>query len=323
MGTDGADLGHSIRIARRSGEPSRERCCSPCHARGPGTVDRGTVHVIVDAHQHFWDLGRGDYDWLTPSAGVLYRSFLPEHLVGTLRTHEVSATILVQAAATEAETHFLFRLAAAHPFIAGVVGWVDFERSDVAARVAALATAGGGKLKGLRPMIQDIADPEWITRPAVDAAFEAIAAHELVFDALAQPRHLTPLRERLLRHPTLRAVLDHAGKPDIAHGGMDAWARDIERLARDTSICCKLSGLLTEAGAKWSNGAIAPYVAHLFSCFGPERILWGSDWPVLTSVASYTNWLELSRHFIERFAAGRERDVLAANTSRLYGLKFQ
>jgi L-fuconolactonase len=276
--------------------------------------------VIVDSHQHFWDLGRGDYAWLTPAAGLLYRNFLPEDLAGTLRVHEVGATVLVQAAATEAETRFLLLLAAAHPFIGGVVGWADFERPDISAHVAALAAAGDGKLKGLRPMIQDIADPDWVTRPALDAAFEAITARELVFDALVRPQHLGPLRERLLRHPTLRAVLDHAGKPDIAHGEFDAWARDIERIARDTSGCCKLSGLLTEAGAQWSMEKIAPYAAHVLACFGAQRVLWGSDWPVLTSVVSYSDWLRVSQQLVARFAPGRERDIFAANASRLYGL---
>ena len=278
--------------------------------------------MIVDSHQHFWDLRRGDYTWLTPDAGVLYRSFLPEDLADSLRAHEIGATVLVQAAATEAETHFLLRLAAAHPFIAGVVGWADFERPDVSAHVAALSAAGGGKLKGLRPMIQDIPDPDWVARPAVDAAFRTIAAHDLVFDALVRPQHLAPLRERLLRHPTLRAVLDHAGKPDIAHGELDAWARDIERIARDTSACCKLSGLLTEAGAHWRTDMIVPYVAHVFACFGPERILWGSDWPVLTSVASYGDWLGVSRQLTGRFAPGREPDIFGANASGLYGLQL-
>lgn len=278
--------------------------------------------MIVDSHQHFWDLRRGDYTWLTPDAGILYRNFLPEDLAETLRAHEVTATVLVQAAATEAETHFLLRLAATHRFIAGVVGWVDFENPDVAGRVLSLATAGGGKLKGFRAMIQDIADAEWVTRPAVEAAFEALAARDLVFDALVRPRHLRPLRERLLRHPKLRAVLDHAGKPDIAHAKLDPWARDLERLARDTSVYCKLSGLLTEAGARRGTDEIAPYVAHIFSCFGPERILWGSDWPVLTSAASYADWLGLARQFIERFAPGRAHDVLATNAIRLYGLEL-
>jgi L-fuconolactonase len=276
--------------------------------------------MIIDAHQHFWDLTRGDYAWLTPQAGVLYRNCLPEDLAPTLGRHAVGATVLVQAAATEAETRFLFELAAANPFVGGVVGWVDFESQEAPQRIAALAAAGGGKLKGLRPMIQDIADPGWVLRPQLDAAFEAMEAHDLVFDALVRPRHLRALRNRLLRHPKLCAVLDHAGKPDIAGGRCDAWAGDLERLAHDTSACCKLSGLLTEAGERRSAEELAPFVAHVFSCFGPERVLWGSDWPVLNLVSSYSEWLDLSRGFVGRLAPRHAAGVFGGNARRLYRL---
>ena len=174
--------------------------------------------MIIDAHQHFWDLSRTDYEWLRPESGVLYRNYLPEDLAGTLRDNGVTATVLVQAAASEAETLYLLQLAQAHPFIAGVVGWVDFESPDAPRRIAALVAACGTRLKGLRPMIQDMADPAWVTRPTLDATFDALVAHDLVFDALVRPIHLNALRSRLLRHPALRAaVLNlHAGKPDIA-----------------------------------------------------------------------------------------------------------
>jgi L-fuconolactonase len=276
--------------------------------------------MIIDAHQHFWQLSRGDYGWLRPEAGSLYRDYLPVDLAPLLKEHDVGATVLVQAAPTEAETHFLLRLAGEHAFVAGVVGWVDFEAADVAARIAELAAAGAGKLKGLRPMIQDIADPHWIMRPALDAAFDAMVAHELVFDALVRPVHLKALRERLLRHPRLRAVLDHAGKPAIASGALEPWAAALERLARDTPICCKLSGLLSEAGTRRSAADLAPWVAQVFSSFGAERMLWGSDWPVLNSAGSYAGWLGLARELIERCAPGCADQVLSGTARRLYHL---
>jgi L-fuconolactonase len=276
--------------------------------------------MIIDAHQHFWQLSRGDYGWLTPEAGALYRDYLPDDLAPLLKEHGVGATVLVQAAATEAESRFLLRLAGEHAFIAGVVGWVDFEAADVGERVAALATAGAGKLKGLRPMIQDIPDPRWIARPSLDAAFEALVAHELVFDALVRPVHLEALRDRLLRHPRLRAVLDHAGKPDIARGALEPWAAALERLAGDTSICCKLSGLLTEAGTRRSTADLTPWVAQLFRSFGAERMLWGSDWPVLKAAGSYGEWLGLAQELIGRCAPGRAAQVLSGTAHRLYRL---
>lgn len=273
--------------------------------------------MIIDAHQHFWNLSRTDYGWLTPDAGVLYRNYLPEDLAGTLRDNDVRGTVLVQAAASEAETHYLFQLAEAHSFVAGVVGWADFESLDAPRRIASLAAAGGRKLKGLRPMIQDIADRTWISKPALDPAFEAMIAHDLVFDALVRPTHLNALRERLLRHPELRSVLDHAGKPDIAGGGFGSWAADLERLARDTPIYCKLSGLFTEAGARSSASELAPYVAHVFTCFGPERVLWGSDWPVLNRVSGYAQWLEVTQELLRRLAPRHTDDVMA-NTARCF-----
>jgi L-fuconolactonase len=276
--------------------------------------------MIIDAHQHFWQLSRGDYEWLTPEAGVLYRDYLPDDLAPLLKEHGVGATVLVQAAATEAESRFLLRLAREHAFVAGVVGWVDFEAADVGKRIAALATAGAGKLKGLRPMIQDIPDPRWIARSSLDAAFEALVAHELVFDALVRPVHLEALRERLLRHPRLRAVLDHAGKPDIARGALEPWAAAIERRAGDTAICCKLSGLLTEASTRRSAADLTPWVAQLFRSFGAERMLWGSDWPVLKAAGSYGEWLGLARELIERCAPGRAAQVLSGSAHRLYRL---
>ena len=278
--------------------------------------------MIVDAHQHFWDLTRADYGWLTPEAGVLYRNYLPEELEPSLRESEVAATVLVQAAPSEAETHYLLGLARSHPFVAGVVGWVDFAAADASRRIAALAQAGGEKLKGLRPMVQDIAAPDWIAQPSLDAAFDAMIAHDLTFDALVRPIHLEPLRTRLLRHPELRAVLDHAGKPDIARGGRDAWARDLKRLARETPIHCKLSGLLTEAGESCSLSNLVPYVDEVFASFGPDRVMWGSDWPVLNSVSTYADWLELSRELIRRFASGRDATCSRETRSGSIDLPF-
>jgi L-fuconolactonase len=278
--------------------------------------------MTIDAHQHFWDLSRSDYGWLTPQAGVLYRNYLPADLAGTLRENAVQATVLVQAAPSEAETQYLFQLAHAQPFIAGVVGWVDFESANAPRRIATLVAAGGTSLKGLRPMIQNIADANWITKPALDGAFEAMVAHDLVFDALVRPVHLGALRTRLARHPQLRAVLDHAGKPDIARGDFAAWARDLERLARDTGIYCKLSGVLTEAGGRNSPHELAPYIAHIFTCFGPQRVLWGSDWPVLNAVSDYAHWLKLSQDFVSRFAARHVSDVFGDTAAKLYRLEL-
>jgi L-fuconolactonase len=277
--------------------------------------------IRIDAHQHYWSLRRGDYAWLTPSEGGLYRDFTPEDLSPELVKCAVRATVLVQAAPTEAESRFLLDLARRHPSIAGVVGWTDFEASDVAERISRLVRDGQGTLKGLRPMVQDISDPDWLDRGSLDAAFEAMIANDLVFDALVTPKHLGALEKRLRRHPQLRAVIDHAGKPDIAGGKLEPWAGLLEQLAHSKKVHCKLSGLLTQAKPGAGVAGLDAFVARIFSCFGADRVMWGSDWPVVTLRARYQEWLEMSLELVRRHAPGGEDMVLGANAVRFYELE--
>jgi L-fuconolactonase len=279
---------------------------------------------LIDAHQHYWQLARGDYGWLTPDLSVLYRDFLPQELQSTLTDCGVTGTLAVQAAPTEAETRFLFDLARQHPSILGIVGWVDFEAPDVARRIAALMAAGGGLLKGLRPMVQDIADPAWLGRDSLDRAFGVLTERELVFDALVTPVHLDVLERRLRRHPELRCVIDHAGKPTADAGSLAAWSARMQSLATHTSAVCKLSGLLTQFEKPATLAAlvpiIEPYVSRLFDYFGPERLIWGSDWPVLTLRAAYRDWLDLSLELIRTHAPQAREAIFAGNARRVYRL---
>ncbi|UKE46976.1 amidohydrolase family protein [Xanthomonas cerealis] len=275
---------------------------------------------VVDAHVHFWQLARGDYHWLKPELTVLYRDFVPEDLVATLDAHGVAAIVAMQAAQTEAESRYLLQLARAQPRIAGVIGWIDFEAGDAAARIAALCAEGDGLLKGLRPMVQDLADPQWLARPQLDPAFDALLRHDLAFDALVKPLHLPALQARLQRHPQLRVVLDHAAKPAIGGDGFAAWADGLAQLARHPNVLCKLSGLLTELPADADLAAIEPYVAQVFACFGAQRVMWGSDWPVLTQRAGYGDWLAQAQALVARHAADAGADVFAATACRFYRL---
>ncbi|SFR54117.1 amidohydrolase family protein [Litoreibacter janthinus] len=252
--------------------------------------------MIIDAHQHFWQLDRGDYGWLTPELEPLYRDFMPDDLAPHLDRHGIDGTILVQAAPTPAETEFLLEIAQRTPFVLGVVGWTDFSAASAPDDIARLAKHP--KLVGLRPMIQDIADDDWMLRPDLAPAFDAMTRHGLTFDALVLPRHLSRMRQLLSRHPNLRTVIDHAAKPEIATGQFDKWANDMSALAKESRAFCKLSGLLTEAGNDWTTADVAPYVAHVLESFGPERLVWGSDWPVLTLAASYGQWIEIAQSLI-------------------------
>jgi L-fuconolactonase len=276
--------------------------------------------IRIDAHQHYWSLQRGDYAWLTPRETALYRDFEPEHLSKELAQCSVHATVLVQAAPTEAETRFLLGLARRHPSIAGVVGWVDFEAPDVAERISDLVRDAQGMLKGLRPMVQDISDPGWLDRPSVDAAFEAMILHDLAFDALVTPKHLGAVARRLRRHPELRATVDHAGKPDISNTNLEPWSTQIRQLASETQVYCKLSGLLTQANLGAGIDELDAVAAHVFDCFGVNRVMWGSDWPVVTSRASYREWLEMALILVRRHAAGGEEAIFGANAVRFYRL---
>ena len=242
----------------------------------------------IDAHVHFWQLSRGDYDWLTPDFKAIYRDFAPADLDPLRRSQGIDGVVLVQAAATVAETEYMLGLAAETPWVRGVVGWVDL--ADRAAPVEMARLAANPRLKGLRPMIQDIPDDDWMLRADLDPAFRALLDLDLCFDALTLPRHLKNLLALLDRYPDLRTVICHGSKPQIRDRAFEAWAADMTALARETGALCKLSGLVTEAAADWRQGDLRPYVDHLLATFGPDRLIWGSDWPVCTLAASYDAW---------------------------------
>jgi L-fuconolactonase len=276
--------------------------------------------IIIDAHQHYWQPSRGDYGWLAGAPDTLQRAFLPVDLRKQQQAAGVSFSVLVQAAPSEAETRYLFELAQQDSAVIGVVGWVDMEAADVEARIDALIRDGKGLLRGLRPMAQDIADPAWLSRPSLDRAFDCIEARGLSFDALTGVPHFPALLQRLQRHPHLKVVLDHAGKPAIGTAEIARWADWIDQLSQHPQLSCKFSGLLTLLDKTVGEQVIEPCVAHLFTRFGAERLIWGSDWPVLTTHASFGHWLEFALELTERYAPGSQADVFAANAARFYAL---
>jgi L-fuconolactonase len=270
----------------------------------------------IDAHQHFWSLARGDYGWLTPALRPIYRDFGPADLAPLLAAHGIERTILVQAAPTEAETAYLLDIAARTPFVAGVVGWTDFDAPDAAESIATLAT--NPLLVGLRPMVQDIADDNWLARPALRPAFEAMTAHGLIFDALLKPRHIPAMLAVLERHPDLACVIDHGAKPDLVTGDLAAWRDGMSALAAYPRLTCKLSGLVTEAGPDWSPETLRPVVEHLLATFGPERLIFGSDWPVVTLRASYAQWFKTAEAFLTDLTEAQRAAVFGGNAEKLY-----
>ncbi len=266
----------------------------------------------IDAHHHVWRLDRGDYNWLTPDMAIHRDYGLDDYreLLG-----DIEASILVQAAATDAETAFMLATArGSRGLVRGVVGWTDLAATDVAETITALRD---DLLKGLRPMLQDIADTDWILRTDVSRGLAAMADAGLRLDLLVTPRHLPILPELARRHRDLAVVIDHGAKPDIAAGAFQPWANDIARIAWETPWCCKLSGLATEAGRDWQAADLRRYVDHLLDCFGPSRLMWGSDWPVVELAGGFAKWREAA---IALVPAECHAAVLGGTAARFYGL---
>jgi L-fuconolactonase len=272
----------------------------------------------IDSHVHFWALARGDYGWLTPDLAPLYRDFGGDDLAPLVAADGIGSVVLVQAAPSEAETHYLLDQAARHEWVTGVVGWVDMAARDAPARIAALA--GNPRLKAIRPMIQDIADVDWMLRTELGPAFRALIAHDLAFDALVRPVHLAALRRLVERHPDLRIVIDHGAKPAIANGEFDDWAAAMAGFGRDTPVSCKLSGLVTEAGANWTDDRLRRYVDHLVAVFTPARLLWGSDWPVVTLAASYSAWWEVAHRLLADLDKAGHDSIFGGTAAQFYHL---
>lgn len=275
----------------------------------------------IDAHQHFWSLAERQGAWPPPQLVPIYRDFYPEDLGGLLHRHGVASTVLVQSLPSEADTHFMLDLSERYSFIGAVVGWTDLKAPDAPQRIAALAARP--KLRGLRPMLQDLDDDGWIDDPVAAPAVAAMLRHGLCFDALVLPRHLPALLAFARRFPQLPLVIDHLAKPAM-QGAPDAcWLRDMTRLAAEPQVHCKLSGMVTEAGAGWTLEQLRPYARHILQVFGPDRVLWGSDWPVLTLAADYGSWIDASAALLEHLDEVQQRAVFGLNAQRFYGMARQ
>lgn len=210
-------------------------------------------------------------------------------------------------------------LAASNTFIKGVVGWVDFNAPEAQGVIERLAE--NPVLVGLRPMIQDIPEADWMLRPELKGVFSALIAQNLTFDALTLPQHLPNLKELLVRYPQMRVVIDHGSKPRIRENKFGQWAKSMADISRNTGAFCKLSGLVTEASPDWSVEDLKPYVEHLLETFGPERLIWGSDWPVCTLASSYDRWCETSDILLADLTSTQRTDIFGGTATRAYNLR--
>jgi L-fuconolactonase len=270
--------------------------------------------VRIDAHHHLWRLADRPGRWPPPELAALHRDFTPDDLAPLLAAGGIDGAVLVQTLEDEAETAAMLALAAGSPLIRGVVGWTDLKAPDAPERIARLAR--DPLLRGLRPMLQDDADDAWIADPSLAPAVAAMVAHDLVFDAQARPRHLTPLLTFATRHPDLRIVVDHGAKPEIELGGSPGWREAMAALAARPNVWCKLSCLLNEAGEGGAD-AVRPYAEAILDLFGPARVMWGSDWPVLNLAGAYGAWLAQCRDLVP---PAHHDAVFGANAAAFYRL---
>lgn len=273
----------------------------------------------IDAHHHVWSLARGDYGWLTPELAPIHRDYSLADAGSLFDQANVSASVLVQAAPTVAETRFLLDVAKrSDGFVKGVVGWVDLGAADAIPTLTRLAR--DPLLKGIRPMLQDIPDPAWILRAEVGRTLAALPRLGLRFDALVRPGELPALLTMIDRHPDLAVVVDHGAKPDIRSGAREPWARLMRAVAANPRVRCKVSGLVTEAGPGWTIDVLRPYFDFLVEVFGPQRLMWGSDWPVVNLAGTYQSWYAATVALTATWSAEDRAALMGGTARRFYGL---
>jgi L-fuconolactonase len=277
--------------------------------------------MIVDAHHHIWDPAARRHAWLD-GIPALKRAFSLADFERVSAPEGVAASVLVQVLAGAEETEGFLALAAASDLVAGVVGWADLTSPAVADEIARLrAGPGGDLLAGIRHLVQDEPDPDWLGRPDVRCGLRAVGAAGLAYDLLVRPGQLPAALAVTGALGDVRFVLDHGAKPEIASCRLEPWASLIRDLAARPNVSCKVSGLVTEAGRGWRPSQIAPYVDHLLDCFGPGRLMFGSDWPVCTLAASYSEVVAVARDSLApRLGPAELRAVFAANAISAYRL---
>lgn len=244
---------------------------------------------IIDAHHHFWDPDNGDFPWMTDDIAAIRRVFMPEHLRPLLAANGVDATVLVQTQHRIQETHEYLAIAHDTDFVAGVVGWVDLTDENIAETIADLLIRADGRyLVGIRHLVHDEHDPDWLCREDVQRGLAALEKDGLVYDLLLKPREIPAATRMVEVFPDMRFVVDHIAKPEIANKAWQPWARDLRSLAQAGNVYCKLSGMVTEAHHEtWEPADLRPYIDEALDIFGPERCMYGSDWPVCTLAAEY------------------------------------
>ncbi len=272
----------------------------------------------IDAHQHFWKYDAAQYAWISDNMSVIRRDFLPEDLASEMKLSGIDASIAVQAAGA-GETEWLLELANASPFLVGVVGWVPFTDPRVGSEIERLAR--NPKLRGLRHVIQDEPDPNYILRDDFNAGIRQVTEAGLVYDVLILERHLPPAIQFVDRHPNQLFVLDHIAKPRIKAGETSPWRENIQELARRPNVYCKISGMVTEANwTQWTPEQLRPYIETVLEAFGANRLMFGSDWPVCLVATSYKKWVRVVEDALQSLSGPEQQRIWGDTAREAYGL---
>ena len=273
----------------------------------------------IDSHQHFWNYDPVDYRWIDENMAVLKMNYLPPQLEKLLRNNSLDGCVAIQARQTERETKFLLQLAEKYNFIKGVVGWVDLCNSDVRDRLAYFAKSK--KLCGIRHILQSEPDDKFMLQENFQKGIYALNEFDLVYDILIFPKHLEPVYYLVQNFPNQRFIIDHLAKPHIKDGKIKEWKVGIERLSQFPNVSCKFSGLVTEASWDcWESDEFIPYLDIVFSCFGVDRIMFGSDWPVCLLCSNYDQVISIVTKYISDLEKEDQQKVMGLNAAKFYNL---
>jgi L-fuconolactonase len=272
----------------------------------------------IDGHVHFWDYDSGQHAWITEDMAVVRRNFLPEHLQPVLQQEGIDGCVLVQVNQTEDENDFFLKLAADHNFVRGIVGWVDLCAENIRER---LDFYRHSKIKGFRHILQGDPDRAFMLRPDFQRGIGALDAFGFTYDLLIYPDQLSFADQLVRAFPHQRFIIDHLAKPEVRNAGLESWKKQIAAIARRDNVCCKLSGMITEAHwDSWTPEMLAPYMDVVVECFGTDRMVFGSDWPVCLVAGSYGEVLSVVRDYFSAFSKNEQERIFGGNAIAFYGL---
>ena len=278
----------------------------------------GDGGVVIDTHVHFWEYDKVRDAWITDDMKVLQQHYLPQTIAGTLNRNGISGCIAVQADQSELETLFLMELAKTHAIIKGIVGWVDLQNENIEERLQYFSQYSS--IKGWRHVVQGEPD-DFLLRPAFQRGIRALQPYDYTYDILIYPKQLKAAVEFVSKFPEQKLVIDHCAKPLVAEKKIDEWAVYMKAIAQHPNVYCKLSGLFTEAKWKeWSPAEFYPYFDIVFEAFGTDRLMFGSDWPVILVSGMYVQWKSLLEKYMENFKPEEKEKIFGANAIRFYNL---